>query len=335
MQSNSIALFQVKRIRIVPVLLLSLLLYNGCERPTETADDPIIPPAVPTRLYVYYASDGEITIDWQSSGEGDVKGYYIYRRTDSTESEKIDYTTDSYYFDDSLDYNVTYYYKITSVNIWDSESAFTGEVSATPINRYNPLKPLRLQINARNWERNISIYLDWTKGYESDIKGYNIYRSTSPGFISDSSNFVGFTNEINFSDTLNINLYTNYYYKIRAVDKGNLISKESDQVNDLVLEIPEVIYPKDNSTVQPFNDFLVKAIHVPATYRIGLQTNQYFDEVWSTSKETNITDDTLKIEFTPSPLEYNKTYYWRIATYSGNSQNPNSISKLFTLRFKE
>lgn len=325
----------MKRIRIASALLLSLLLYNGCERPIQTVGDSNIPPAVPTGLYVYYASDGEITIDWQSSSQADIKGYNIYRRTDSTESKKIDYTADSYYFDDSLDYNVTYYYKITSVNIWNGESAFTNEVSATPINRYNPLKPTGLQINARNWEGDISVYLEWYQGYESDIKGYNIYRSTSPAFVSDSSNFIGFTDETNFSDTLNINLYTMYYYKIRAVDKGNLISDESEEVNDLVLGIPEVIYPQDNSTVQPFNQFIIKAIHLPATYRIGVQTNQYFDEVWSTSVETNITDDTLKIDFTPSSLEFNKTYYWRIATYSGNSQDPNSISRIFTIRFKE
>ena len=102
----------MKIIRIASVLLLSLLLYNGCERPTDTVDGSNIPPAVPTGLYVYYASDGRITIDRQSSGERDVKGYNIYRRTDSTESKKIDYTSDSYYFDDSLEYNVIYYYKI-------------------------------------------------------------------------------------------------------------------------------------------------------------------------------------------------------------------------------
>jgi hypothetical protein len=75
-------------------------------------DSSNIPPAVPTGLYVYYASDVEIKIDWQSSSKGDIKEYNIYRRTDSTESKKNDYTSDSYYFDDSLEYNMTYYYKI-------------------------------------------------------------------------------------------------------------------------------------------------------------------------------------------------------------------------------
>jgi hypothetical protein len=324
----------VKRIRIATVLLLSFLLNNACERPAETINDPGIPPVVPTGVRVYYASDGEITIEWQSNAETDVTGYNIYRRTDSTESLKIAYSTDNYYFDDSLDYNTTYFYKITSVSIWNRESEFSDEVSATPINRYKPQKPLGLQINARNWEGGISIFITWLNSYESDVTGYNVYRSNSSGFTSDSSNFIAFTNEINFSDTLNINLYTNYYYKVRAVDKGNLISDESSQINDLILEIPEIIFPEDNSTVEAFNEFLIKAVHLPATYRIGLQTNQFFGEIWSTKIETEITDDTLRINFTPSSLQFYKTYYWRVATYSGNSQDPNSISKLFSVTFK-
>lgn len=316
-------------------MLLSLLLNSACERPAETIDDPGIPPAVPTGLRVYYASDGEITIEWQSNAETDVTGYNIYRRIDSTESIKIAFATDNYYFDDSLDYNTTYYYKITSVSIGNRESGFSDEVFATPINRYKPQKPLGLQINARNWEGEISIFIKWLNNYESDVTGYNIYRSRSPGFTSGSSNFIAFTNEINFSDTLNIDLYTNYYYKVRAVDRDNLISDESGEINDLILGIPKVIFPEDKSTVKVFNEFLIKTVQLQATYRIGLQTNQFFGEIWYTTIETDIIDDTLRIDFTPSSLEFYKTYYWRVATYSGNSEDPNSISKLFSVTFKD
>jgi hypothetical protein len=331
----SIDYSQVKRNKIAIALLTSLLLNSACERSTETIDNPGIPPAVPIGLRVYYASDGEVTIDWQSNSENDVTGYNIYRRTDSTESTKIAYTSDSYYFDDSLSYNVTYHYKITAVSLWDRESGFSDEVSATPINRYRPQKPTGLQINARNWEGEISIFLKWATGYESDVKGYNIYKSNLPGFASDSSNFIAFTSGVNFSDTLNIDLYTNYYYRIRAVDKGNFLSDESSEINDLVFEIPEVIFPENNSTVGVYNEFLIKAIQVPASYRIGLQTNKYFGEIWSATIETDVIDDTLRINFNPYSLQFYKTYYWRVATYSGNSQDPNSISKLFAVTFKD
>ena len=303
MHLYSIDYSQVKRNKIAIALLTSLLLNSACERSTETIDNPGIPPAVPIGLRVYYASDGEVTIDWQSNSENDVTGYNIYRRTDSTESTKIAYTSDSYYFDDSLSYNVTYHYKITAVSLWDRESGFSDEVSATPINRYRPQKPTGLQINARNWEGEISIFLKWATGYESDVKGYNIYKSNLPGFASDSSNFIAFTSGVNFSDTLNIDLYTNYYYRIRAVGV--------------------------------YNEFLIKAIQVPASYRIGLQTNKYFGEIWSATIETDVTDDTLRINFNPYSLQFYKTYYWRVATYSGNSQDPNSISKLFAVTFKD
>src|SRR4030066_425336 len=204
--------------KIISVIFLLSIIFCGCDRKTEFVDDPGIPPAVPVGLRIYYASDGEIGIDWNSNSEPDVKGYNIYRRTEFTEPVKVAFINDNYFFDDSLEYDTTYYYKITAVNLWDRESDFSSEVSGKPENRYNPEKPLGVRINARNWEGEISVYLFWFQNEESDVNGYNIYRSTSPGFTSDSSNLIGFTNSANFSDTTSLNFYTNYYYKIRAKD---------------------------------------------------------------------------------------------------------------------
>jgi len=321
--------------KIISVIFLLSIIFFSCDRKTEFVDDPGIPPAVPTGLRIFYASDGEIVIDWRSNSEPDVKGYNIYRRTDSTETVKITFINDNYFFDDSLEYDTTYYYKITAVNLWDRESDFSSEVSAKPENRYNPEKPLGLRINARNWEGEISVYIYWRLNEESDIEGYNIYKGTSPGFTPDSSHLIGFSSTANFSDTASLNLYINYYYKIRAKDKGGLLSNASDEVNDLIFEIPEVIFPPDSSTIEFFEDFIIKTIDAPAKYRIGLQTNKFFGEIWSTTVSSTIVNDTLKINFNPPALQVNKTYYWRIATYSPNSSDPNSISKLFSITFRD
>jgi len=319
--------------KIISVIFLLSIIFFGCDRTNEIIEDPGIPPAVPTGLRIFYASDGEIIIDWRSNSEPDVKGYNIYRRTEFTEPVKIAFINDNFFYDDSLDYDTTYYYKITAVNLWDKESDFTNEVSAKPENRFNPQKPLGVRINARNWEGEISVYIYWLLNEESDVDGYNIYRGSSPGFTPDSSNFAGFTSTANFSDTTSLNLYANYYYKIRAKDKGGLLSSASDEVNDLIFEIPEVIFPPDSSTVEFFEEFIIKTIDVPAKYRIGLQTNKFFGEIWSTTVSSTIVNDTLKINFNPPSLQVNKTYYWRIATYSANSSDPNSISKLFSITF--
>jgi len=332
LQLNS-KLFIMKMFKLTFFIFFASIIFWGCDRGTEMIEDPGIPPAVPTGLRVFYASDGEIVIEWRSNSEPDIKGYNIYRRTDTTETQKIAYVNDSFFFDDSLSYDTTYYYKITAVNLWDRESDFSGEVSAKPENRYIPQRPIGLNINARNWEGELSVFMNWLRNEESDVTGYNIYRSISPGFSADSINLVGFSGTANFSDTTSLNFYQNYFYKIRAKDRGGLLSNPSEEVNDLILEIPEVIFPPDSSMVEFFDEFIIKTIDVPATYRIGLQTNKFFGEIWSRTVSTSIINDTLKINFNPPSLQVNKIYYWRLAVYSGNSTDPNSISRIFSVTF--
>lgn len=315
------------------VISLLIIIFWVCNRPIETGEDPGIPPSVPSGLKVYYASDGEIIIDWRSNAEAEVKGYNIYRRTEFTESLMIAFVNDNFFFDDSLEYDSTYYYKITAVDLFDRESDFSAEVYAKPENKFIPQIPSEVRINARNWEGEISIYLQWQQNTESDITGYNIYRSTTPGFIINNDNLLSFTTGNDFSDTVNLEFYLDYFYKLKAVDKGGLISEESNEVNDLILEIPEVIFPPDNSIVDFFEYFIIKTIDVPTSYRIGLQTNRYFGEIWNTTVSSEVINDTLNIIFNPTFLEANKIYYWRVATYSGNSFDPNSISKLFSVTF--
>lgn len=324
----------MKITKYISSIFLLLLIFGGCERSTEIPDDPGIPPAAPTELRIYDASDGEVIISWRSNIEAEVTGYNIYRRTEFTEPIKIAFTSDSFFFDDSLEYDTTYYYRVTAINLWERESDFSAEVSAKPENRFKPQKPFGIQINARNWEAKISIYIHWLQNEESDVKGYNIYRNTTPGFIADSSSLLAFTKKADFSDTTNLNMNLNYYYKVKAIDKGGLIGNESDEVNDLILEIPEVIFPPDNSVVEFFEEFIIKAIDIPASYRIVLQTNKFFGEIWSKTVSSDIVNDTLRIDFNPPALQANKIYYWRIATYSGNSSDPNSISTIFSVTFK-
>jgi hypothetical protein len=317
------------------IILVSIpFIFWNCDRSNEIVEDPGIPPAVPTGLRIFYASDGEIVIEWRFNSEPDVKGYNIYRRTEFTESEIVGFVSEDFFFDDSLQYDTTYFYKITAVSLWNRESEFSNEVSAKPQNVNNPRRPVGLRINARNWEGETSIYLHWLNNEESDIAGYNIYRGSLPGFISDSTNLIGFTSTANFYDTLSLNFYSRYYYKIKAVDNGGLLSSQSDEVNDLIFEIPEIIFPADNAYTEFFENFIIKTIDVPARYRIGLQTNKFFGEIWNTTINSSVVNDTLAIHFDPPSLQVNKTYYWRISTYSNGNSEPNSISELFSLTFK-
>ncbi len=315
--------------KIILAFILFLLLLYGCQRNTNsdiTGDN--LPPAVPINVKIYSAYDGEIEIVWHANVETDLKGYNIYRSTDSTNFSFIDFSNQNYYLDDSLNYTTKYFYRITSIDIENLESEPSSVVSAEPKNIYPPLTPRFVTINARNWIGDISIYLSWDPGYETDIAGFYIYRSTTSGFTTDSTTLVGFSTTPDYSDTSGLSLLTTYYYKIKAVDKGNLESSPSYQVSDVILPIPDIVYPVGNvrSNVLTFK-FI--ALSVPATYKISLQSNPYFGEFWSKEITTNTINDTISVNFNGNGVDYNVNYYWRVSTYTIDDSNPNSISGLF------
>ncbi len=323
----------LKKLSVSAVILIILFSINSCNRQTNISGPPSsLPPAVPLGVRIYYASDGEITVEWQQNQDINLNGYNVYRKTDSTDFSLIFFTQNDYYFDDSLDYNTKYIYAISSVDIYGRESEKSDTVSAIPINRYHPDTPRGVTINARNWVGVKYIYLEWQPDFDTDVRRYNIYRSINSNFTADTSNFIGFSNNVSFSDSLNLQLYTEYFYKIKAVDNGGLKSQESNQVNDEILDIPEIIFPQDSFETDYFSNFLIMALDKPATYEVVVQRNEYFGEFYDKTIYTNITNDTLSIDFSPSYLYY-QTYYWRVITYSNGSE-PNSISKLYSFTLK-
>ncbi len=310
------------------ISLIFFALFFGCERPTDLSNnDDGIPPAVPSGLRIYYASDGEIGIEWRHNSEPDTKGYNVFRRTDSTDYKFLGFTSSDYYIDDSLEYSTTYYYCITAIDLSGKESDSTSFVNATPVNRYNPTRPRSTSINARNWEGSKSIFIRWEQWFDTDIAGFNIYRSEDPLFMPDSSTFTAFSTSTNFDDTSSsIEMNKLYYYRIKAVDRGGLISESSDIVSDMIYDSPQLLFPPDNSIVEYFNEFKIFSLTHPATYKIILQENQFLGEVWSKEFNSEIINDTIKILFDYPYLRTNTKYYWRIVTYS--KDEPNSISLL-------
>ncbi|MGE5456952.1 MAG: fibronectin type III domain-containing protein [Methanococcaceae archaeon] len=324
----------MKKLFIHILFFLLITVFYSCDRNTNinSANDEL-PPAVPVGLQIYSAHDGRIIIDWYKNKESDLKEYYIYRSLNDTLSfRKIASTTDYYYIDDSLDYDRTYFYKISAIDVVNNESMKTGWVSASPANLNPPATPQSLNINARNWNDSISVFLSWAPNNEGDIAGYEVFRSTSPDFIPGSESQVGFATLPTFSDTKNLNLYTTYYYKLIAVDKGGLKSSAGPASSDMILGIPEIVFPGNNTSVTQLDNFIIKALPVPTTYKLVVQSNQYFGEIWSTDYSTEAVDQDLSINFSSSDIYANKIYYWRVITYTGNE--PNSISPLFNFLIK-
>jgi hypothetical protein len=312
-----------------PVLftILIFLLLAGCERPVDVADDDGSPPTTPVGLTIYYASDGEIGLEWRQQRSSGLRGYNIYRSTDDSDYTLVSFTSRFYFIDDSLHYDILYFYKISAVNYSGLESALTNPVSAMPVNRFAPRIPTGFTINARNWPGSSSIYLAWNRNEETDIAGYNIYKNRSAEFNADSSTFFASTPGNEFEDTSVNELYELFYYRIKAVDKGGLESPSSVERSDQLIGSPSLLHPAMDSEVSEFRTFIFITSGAPAQYRIVVQTSQFLGEIWQTEVSSSSINDTLHVEVPRGVFYYNTHYYWRVAAYTESSQ-PNSISPL-------
>lgn len=325
----------MKSISNLPLWFFVLLILWSCvrEKITEPVDDSALP-VTPTDLRVNAAQDGAVGIEWRRNTELNLKGYNIYRSVNRADQFKfLDFTPNSYFVDDSLEYDSTYYYRISAVDRQNRQSAPTSYVSATPKNIYAPLKPYLVYINARNWSNSISIKLNWSPSEDTDTKGYEIYRSATPSFEADSAHYLDFTPQIFYYDTKNVSLLTKYYYRIKAVDKGGLKSSTTNEVSDLVLNSPLLVYPSNKSNVRSLSEFRFKAVSRPAKYKLVILSN----EVYGTVKEIDFTsdkvDEEIKINVTGIFLEPYKTYTWRVYTYTASEIDPNSYSEYFSFDY--
>jgi hypothetical protein len=183
------------------------------------------PPAAPTGLV---ATGGEemVTLDWNDNNESDLRGYNVYRSTTSGSGYgKLNSSTltSSNYTDNNVDGYVTYYYVVTALDASINESNDSSEVSAAPTDTTPPSVPTGLTAAAGNQ----TVSLNWNNNGESDINGYNVYRSTTSG-----GGYVRINGSLLSSSDYIDNTVTNettYYYVVTAVDTSSNESNYSGE----------------------------------------------------------------------------------------------------------
>ncbi|MFC2073183.1 hypothetical protein ACFLUU_10935, partial [Chloroflexota bacterium] len=152
-------------------------------------------------------------------------GYNVYRSlTSGSGYSKVNgsLVATSAYTDTGLTASTTYYYVVTAVDFGSNESGYSTEASATPTDP-PPAVPTGLVAMPSDAE----VGLDWNDNGESDLDGYNVYRSLSSG--SGYSKINGsLLATSNYTDTTVTN-DTTYYYVVTAVDVTSSESSYSSE----------------------------------------------------------------------------------------------------------
>ncbi len=319
----------------LPFLIWILFYFTGCQRQqiNEPADTNL-PPDIPSGFEIYTAHDGFVSLDWTPNSESNLLGYNVYRSSGDTNNFKlIDFTKNNYYLDIYLQYDTAYFYRITAVNNKNLESQPTNYVSAKPENLFPPAAPYSVYINARNWYDTLSIVLNWNQPPDYDIAAFQIYRDTIDNFDADSSTFIASTKTTYFTDFKNLILLQKYFYKIITIDRGNLKSRPSSLVSDEILDLPELVSPPDNITLDSIPVFRFRTVGVQANYKFIIQTNEFFGVIEEIDFSSDKINEIISIPANGLYLGESRKYYWRVLTYTASETDPNSFSKLFSFTY--
>jgi fibronectin type 3 domain-containing protein len=205
-----------------------------------------IPPGAPTGPAAT-AGDGMVSLNWDDNGESDLYGYDIYRSTTSGSGYSrvnLVRTKDPNYTDTNAINGTTYYYVVTAIDTSFNESDASDEVSAMPRDMTPPSVPAGLMATPGNG----LILLDWIDDNESDLNGYNVYRSAISGSGYVKLN-VSLLSGSNYTDSNVVN-NTTYYYVVTAVDTSTNESGYSSEVSATPSADSFVVY-NFVGTIQP------------------------------------------------------------------------------------
>ncbi len=192
-----------------------------------------LPPSPPSGLTAKPEEDG-IRLNWDSSAEADLFGYYVYRSTNTSDSMQVvsraisDTTT---FFDDSeeLDGRTNYVYKVKAVNMSELESEYSNRAVARPDRIVRPPTPTGIDGYAE--QQRIRLFWRDQKRRDGAVKGYHVYRhqnrvnqfpdGESASIQAEQTGFERINSELITStsyDDREVRSGENYYYSISTVD---------------------------------------------------------------------------------------------------------------------
>jgi len=168
--------------------------------------------------------EGVVHLSWHATDVVDLHHYRVERDTADTFETIVEFTAaDTLYDDIEVQDGQPYYYRVVAVDWIGFAGAPSDTVSCTTSNT-PPTAPtgLAAQYGASG------VALSWSGNPEPDIAGYVVYRDTCVSV--DVADSLAMSPTSGYVDTTAV-LLQRYWYCVRAVDGGALVSDPSDTVD--------------------------------------------------------------------------------------------------------
>ncbi len=223
--------------------------YNGLgqlgdgtkiNRNTPIISKDITKPTIPTNLTATIEENSAV-LTWTASTDGDcISGYEIYRN-----DVKLAKVTETTYRDNDIELDTVYVYKVYALdgsgNMSEEESVVINDIEA-------PLASVNLKLISKTAT---TVSLEWEASNDNVwVEGYEIYRDGVK---------VGNSTDTRYTD-IKLPHNSTYIYMVKAYDKSNNTSKESNTqsvTTDTIKSIP--LAAGDNHSLQVQKDRTVWA----------------------------------------------------------------------------
>jgi hypothetical protein len=160
-----------------------------------------------------------VGVTWQGSGPH----YRVLRAVEKTPLTMLGETDQTNYLDETTTYGTQYTYQVLALSGDSQQSEISEPAIVTPVDRFAPAVPSAVTASAGV----NSIELAWARNTESDLQGYNIWRSTAGGGFEKVGDLV---QTPVYSDT-HVESGKRYRYAVSAVDTAGNESARSEPVN--------------------------------------------------------------------------------------------------------
>jgi fibronectin type 3 domain-containing protein len=197
-----------------------------------------VPPAAPVGLTISVIPSGNaLNISWQANSEPNLAFYSIYRSIDNlsfTWLADISVGTE-YFVDTGLTNGVTYLYLLTASDAVPNESPLSMVVHGTPNDLEVPFPPTDLIVSPGSTPYELILY--WNASISLDVRGHNVYRSTTKGGPYE---YINSTFLVTYYVDKGLLDKTTYYYVITAYDET---PNESSFSNEASGSTPDITAP--------------------------------------------------------------------------------------------